>query len=150
MKLLRLLGPILALLSAGYMLAFDKLAPVSAYLGATGFLFHWYLVWTIVLGFFVLIFALFLSIGGVVAGAGSGGKLGALLGTILGGGLSSLIVIHFLFRRAAFVLGAYLLHIAVTLGPAGAVSWDIATLVCGGFILFVGFLTRPKSSAKSS
>lgn len=143
-------GLILVLLYVAYQYIVNSLAIEQVFLPATNFLFWWYLLWSIPLGILVLLIAGVLTTVLGFGGHGSiGGWLGGLLGVASGGVVSLFIIVVFLFRRALYVGGAYLLNASLT--PSGiGYEWDGTKLIFGGVLLFVALLTRPSSSSSSS
>lgn len=110
------------------------------FLKSTHFLFHWYIVTTIIMGVIMLLISL-----GVLGASAIVGPVGFIAGsaaTIIGW-------IIFAFRRALFLIGAYLLSTAVTYGLIGP-HWDTAKLAVGGLLLFIALVTRGKGSASAS
>lgn len=135
-------GLVIALLYAAFMPLFQSLPMEAVYLSATAFLYHWYLLWAIVLGAFVCTFALVPLVGGTAAGAMKGGVIGAALGFLLGGGASLLIVGVFMFRRLLYLGGSYLLSTALVDNV-----WNVPRVVIGALLLLVALFARTRHSS---
>jgi hypothetical protein len=106
------------------------------FLKSTHFLFHWYIITTIIMGVIMLLVSL-----GVLGASAIAGPVGFIAGsaaTIIGW-------VIFAFRRALFLIGAYLLSTAVTYGSIGP-HWDTAKLAVGGLLLLIALMTRGKGS----
>ncbi len=144
-------GAIIATIIGGAIYLFgDNVAPESAFLGGTNFLFYWYLV----LGIIGMVFGLLIALGimgtGTIVGGSKWGIAGGLLGAV-GGGTLGLFVLALIFVTSAMrVAGAYLLHDSVALIEGGVYEWEIAKVVIGGLLVGLPLLFRSSSSSSSS
>jgi hypothetical protein len=107
------------------------------FLKSTHFLFHWYIITTTIMGVIMVLITLL--------GIGVASAKGGILGFFAGSAASVIGWVIFAFRRALFLIGAYLLSTAVTYGSIGP-DWDTAKLAVGGLLLLIALMTRGKGS----
>ena len=143
-----MIGLVLAVLYVGWKYMFGGDMPVeAAFIGAAGFLYVWYWIWTIVQGIFNGLVSLGIFGAGAVAGGGSRfGMLGGVLGGLAGGGLSVNILAIFAVKSAALLVGAYLLEHSGTATMAFA-EFDTKKMVIGAILILVGLVMSSSSSS---
>ena len=126
---------------------------ISLFVSGTGFLFWWYIIFSVIMGVFVLFVAILLPLLGLGAGVKIGKKhrlLFGSLGALAGGSLSLFVIAVFIVVRGCLIVGIYLLH--NSLGADG--NWDKQKLIIGGIIFLLGLIfsraTKFSSSSASS
>ena len=125
-----------------------------AYFASMNFLWIWYWIVSGLLSLFVIIMVLMTLATTTVYGAASSSrrnfsKIGAFLGLSMGAGISFFIIVSFVFSRALFLVGAYLL---MTAGNPGMVFSDFNTtkLIFGTVLLVLGIALSRKSKSSNS
>ncbi len=149
-----MLGIILALLLCAWHNVVGGVSDFGElYLAATNFLYWWYLLCGILVVLIGTIFGLLtflgLSISGAVVGAEAGptGMIIGGLGGITAGGIAGFLVfLSVIAKRAALVVGIWLMH-AAYLGPD---NWDLAKLIIGVVLLVLGLWKNKSSSSSTS
>lgn len=143
-------GLIIATLIGGAMYLFgENVAPESAFLSGTNFLFYWYLVFGIIGVVIGVLLALGIMGAGTFAGGSAWGIGGGLLGAVGGGVLGLFILALIVVGSGMRVAGAYLLHDSVVL-TEGVYVWEVPKVVIGGLLVGLPLLIRSSSSSSSS
>jgi hypothetical protein len=141
-------GLILAVICMIIMLISGQAFP-QAFLGATDFLFWWYVVTSIISAVFMVLLALGLLGAGSVIGGLAKGVQGAVAGFFVGGALAVWAVIIFIVSCAMSIGGAYLLHSSVAINSAGIAQWNFPILIVGMFIIAIKVIWQMVESVSS-
>ncbi len=150
-----MVGLVLAFVWIAIVIIFSGTRLESAYDDATGFLFHWYAFWNVVVGILVMILSFVL----MSTGAASGNRfarsrldkiVGMLGGAALGTAISGWIFFCFLLKAILYVGGAWLLMTADD-GARSFAQFNTPKMVIGGIMIIVGIIwDRSKSNEGSS
>lgn len=143
-----MLGIVIAVIVAAWATFISGHSMEAGFLSATGFLWVWYCIWTVVIA--LIAAGIMLVATGVMtfAGAESLGKVGGFLGFAAGGALSALILIMVMVSRALLLGGTYLLMTSGAPEMAFA-QFNTNKLIFGTLLLVIG-LVMSKSSSSSS
>lgn len=137
---------ILALFYSAYLYVISGSPAEIAYISATGFLYHWYLVWSIILGIVVILFTAFVTFGFTVMGSVADRKIGTFIGFLCGGAISFYATIRFIIRRILYTGGAYMLSIALFV-KNGVYIWDYVLLGLGAAFIAIAVFTKKHRKA---
>ncbi len=124
----------------------------AAFLQASGLLYSWYWVVSIIFAFVLGVFALLMILGVGVAGSAGGGlafgvigaAVGGVGGMTAGGLLMALSLAGFVVRCAFLIGGAYLLMTAGSADMAFA-DFEMWRIGVGAALIFLGIILRDSS-----
>lgn len=125
----------------------DTLAQTFAH--ATHFLFHWYIITSIIIGVIVLLISVGITGIATLFGACKGKLLGGLLGLGGGGVISMLMIGITVICRGMRIAAAYLLYHSITIMPSGDAKWDLTKLIIGIVLLIFSGVFQSSSSSSS-
>ncbi|TSC52328.1 MAG: hypothetical protein LiPW41_539 [Parcubacteria group bacterium LiPW_41] len=137
---------ILALFYGAYLYVISGSPAEIVYISSTGFLYHWYLVWSIVLGIVVILFTSLVTLGFTIIGGMTDRKIGTFIGFLCGGAVSFYATIKFIIRRILYTGGAYMLSIALFV-KNGAYMWDYVLLGLGAAFIVIAVFTKKHRKA---
>jgi hypothetical protein len=144
-----MLGIVIAVIVAAWTVFVGGHTMEAGFVSATGFLWVWYWIWTVIIGIFTA--GMMLVVTGVMTFAAAdaiGSKLGGFLGFAGGGALSVLIVTVIMISRALLLGSSYLL---MTSGTAQMSFTEFSTnkLIFGTLLLVVGLMMSKATSPSS-
>jgi len=160
-----MIGLFMAVLYFVWKMFFDSdMSTEIGFLNASGFLFYWHLVWTIIFGIIIGLIALgvtgLMSLVGLGTGLAASEELapqhsgksmlfGLIGGAIFGGSLTAKAVLGFMVKRALLLLGAYLMWTSGTAEMSFA-EFDLLKLGIGAVLLLIGTIWSKKKSSSNS
>jgi hypothetical protein len=123
---------------------------IDGFIGATKFLFWWYVIWVILLFVVVVSCAVLVMTAGILTGAGRKEKVvtvASVLFSLFGFSAVSLpFVFGLLFRRTLFILGSFLMNksLIFTAGTLPGWSFDKPILIFGALMVLFALFYRTR------